>query len=204
MRRNPNSRRSGPKWRKKRGKNNPQKAMSWLSPASINKTTSMMLQGESTISSSGTGTAYFAIPFDPSSSGYNFAEWSNIAALYNEIKFVSCQIQLTRYISGTLTSGTPIYIGYRFDLNTAPTTLAQVSQLSSALAWNFLVDTSKSGFTMTARSVGPLNWSPTSTVVTNSYAGCPGSFQIAGFAFNNSTTLAHVRVRSIYLLRGRA
>jgi hypothetical protein len=178
--------------------------MSWLNSASENKVTSIVLQGESTIASDGSGNAYIAIPFDPSSSGYNFTEWSSVSTLYSEIKHVATQIQVTGLNITALTQGTPLFIGYIFSRNTSPTSLANVVQLSSTKSYNLERDTSSRGFTMTARARGPLNWSPTSTVVTNAYAGCPGSFQIAGNAYTVSINLALVRVKSIYLVRGRA
>lgn len=176
----------------------------WLSPASENKETSLMLQGESTLASSAGGNGFFSIPFDPSGSGYAFAEWSNVSTLFNEIKFVACHIQILKLNASTITQGTPLFIGWRFDTNVAPTSTAQVTQLASCKAYNFQVDTSQQGFQMTTRSVGALNWSPTSTVVVNSYAGCPGSFQIAGFGYSASINLAIIRVRSVYKVRGRA
>jgi len=199
-RRQPNSRRRG------RGRRRSQfmSPLSWLSPASENKVTSIVLQGESVLATSAGGNAFFSIPFDPSAAGYNFAEWSGYQSLYNEIKFVACRIQLCASNHATITQGSPLFIGWRFDTNAAPTATAQVTQLASTVSWNIQNETSSRGFQMTARSQGALNWSPTSTVVTNSYAGCPGSFQMAGFSFAASINIAIVRVRSIYLVRGRA
>jgi len=177
---------------------------SWLSPASENKVTSIMLQGESSLASSAGGTAYTSIPFDPSSAGYSFAEWTNVAALFTEIKHVMTVVQFIRANGTTITQGSPLYVGWRFDTNAAPTAVAQVSQLASCKFWDIQNDTSARGFTVTARARGALNWSPTGTVVTNSYAGCPGSIQTAGTGFSASIGLAIVRVRSIYLVRGRA
>jgi len=177
---------------------------SWLMPSSENKITTFMLQGESSLSSAAGGTAYTSIPFDPSSAGYNFAEWADVAALFTEVKHVMTQVQFIRANGASITQGSPLYVGWRHDTNAAPTSVAQVSQLASCRFWNIQNDTSSQGFTVTARARGPLNWSPTAVVVTNSYAGCPGSIQTAGTGFAASINLAIVRVRSIYAFRGRA
>jgi hypothetical protein len=160
-----------------------------------------MLQGESLLVSSGTGTLGISIPFDPSTSGYSFAEWSNYAALYGEIKFVAMEIQITPLLPAV--SGTPLFVGYRFDTNVAPTAIAQVSQLASCRAYNIMRDTTSGSFRMIARARGPLNWSPTSVVVTNAYAGCPGSIQMFGSNYPVASNIALVRVRGIYAFRGR-
>jgi len=176
-------------------------AMNWLQPASQNRSTTIMFQGFSTLTASASGNGFFAIPFDPSSSGYNFAEWSDVAALWNEVRLVAVQIQVTGF--NIETSGTALYIGYRWDLNSAPSSVSSVTQLSSCLAYNFMRDASVRGFRMTARAPMPLNFSDTSSVSTAPYAGCPGSFQIAGTNFPDSQPIAAVRVRAIYYLRGR-
>jgi len=194
-------------WRRKKKGRSESKSSSvsrWLSPASQNITQTIMLQGESSLSSSGTGTSYSSIPFDPSASGYSFAEWSNVAALWTEIKHVFTVIQIVRANGASITSGSPLFVGYRFDTNAAPTSIGQVTQLASAKIWDIQNDTSPYGFSMTARARGPLNWSPTSTVVVNTYAGCPGCIQLAGLSFPNSIGLGFIRVRSVYMIRGRA
>lgn len=175
--------------------------LTWLSPRSENKLQTHMLQGESSLSSNGSGICGISIPFDPSTAGYSFAEWSSFTALYSEIKFVAMEIQIVPVLPNT--SGSPLFVGYRYDTNAAPTAIAQVTQLASCRAYNIMRDTSSSSFRMLARKRGPLNWSPTSTVVVNTYAGCPGSFQIWGFGYPNSVNLALVRVRGIYAFRGR-
>lgn len=182
----------------------PRGPSSWLMPSAENKVTSLMLQGESVLASAAGGTAYTSIPFDPSTAGYSFGEWANVAALWTEVKHVMTQVQFIRANGDSITQGSPLYIGWRFDTSVAPTSVAQVSQLASCKFWDIQNDTSPRGFTITAKARGPLNWSPTSTVVVNSYAGCPGSIQAAGTGFAASINLAVLRVRSIYMFRGRA
>lgn len=177
--------------------------MMWLRAASQNKAQTVMFQGTSTLGSSGTGTAYATIPFDPSSAGYSFAEWGDITALWNEVKFIASEIQVTPFNVTALTSGTPLFIGYRFDTNAAPTSLANVTQLPSTKTYSIERDTSRSGVTYRCRARGPLNWSTTASVTTAPYAGCPGSWQFAGTSYPTSIALVSVRVKSIYLVRGR-
>lgn len=176
----------------------------WLSPASQNRTQTLMLHGESTLTSdSKTGDGYFVIPFDPSGSGYSFAEWSNISSLWGEIKHIATQVQFGGLYSSVITQGSPLFIGYVFTDSNVPSGLADVTQLPSAKEWNFMRDNSARGYTMTARARRPLGWSLTSTVTTSPYAGCPGAFKIAGTGYNTNTNMCMVRVKSIYLVRGR-
>jgi hypothetical protein len=173
-----------------------------LAPSSINLVYSMMLQGESTLTSTSSGEIKSFIPFDPSSAGYSFNEWSTLSALYQEVKFVLMEIQLIPYqYAGP---GSPLYVSYRFDTSTAPTSVSDVINSASLRLFNVTRDTTTLGMRVIARARGPLNWSPTSTVVTTPYAGCPGCFQLYGNTYDATTPLCLVRVRAVYAFRGRA
>jgi len=173
----------------------------WYGPSSQSIVQRMMLQGESTVTSSGSGVVANTIQFDPSGSGYNFAEWASILALWGEIKFVSAIIQIIP--RNVLTVGDPLYVAFRFDTNAAPSSYSSVSNLPSMRIYDLVRDTSPRGFALSARTNGPLNWSPTGAVVTSQYAGCPGCFQIYGQSFANSTVVATIRFRAVYAVRGR-
>jgi hypothetical protein len=161
-----------------------------------------MLQGFSSLSSGGTGVVSAFIPFDPSSTGFGFAEWADIAALYSEVKHVATEIQISPY-NAAETLGTPLYIGYRFDSAVNPASAAAVLQLASCRFYNVIRDTTSRSFRMIAKAKPPLSWSLTSTVTTAPYAGCPGSFQFYGSNYAPSIVIAQVRVKGIYLVRGR-
>jgi hypothetical protein len=194
-RRNENKRSTGRRGRQSRPRPN------WFGTSAQNAVQRIMLQGESTITSSGAGVVGNSIPFDPSSGGYSFAEYGSVSTLWSEIKFISCMIQIIP--RGVLTQGDPLYIGYRFDTNSAPNAYTSVSNLPSLRIYNVVRDTSSRGFSMIAKSRGPLNWSQSGTPVTTQYAGCPGCFMIYGQGFSNSTVICTVRVRSVYAVRGR-
>jgi len=183
----------------------PNPANMWLRPSSINRVTTMMLQGESALTSAiTTGVLNQFIPFDPSSAGYGFNEWASLSALYNEVKHVATEIQLVPYqYTG---AGSPLYVSYRFDSASAPGTVSAVVGSATLRLYNITRDTSSLGLRMIARARKPLNWSPTSTVVTNAYAGAPGCFQFYGSGYDptSAQSLCLVRVRGIYAFRGRS
>jgi hypothetical protein len=144
------------------------------------------------------------IPFDPSSAGYGFNEWASLSSLFNEVKHVATEIQLVPYeYTG---SGSPLYISYRFDSASAPGSVSAVVGSATLRLYNITRDTSPKGLQVLARSRDPLNWSPTSTVVTSAYAGAPGCFQFYGSGYDPSgiQNLCLIRVRGIYAFRGRS
>jgi len=165
----------------------------------------MMLQGESTLTSAiTTGVLNAFIPFDPSSAGYGFNEWASLSALYNEVKHIATEIQLVPYqYTG---AGSPLYVSYRFDSASAPGTVSAVVGSATLRLFNITRDTTSLGMRMIAHARGPLNWSPTSTVVTSAYAGAPGCFQFYGSGYDptGAQSLCLVRVRGIYAFRGRS
>jgi hypothetical protein len=162
----------------------------------------MMLQGESTLTSSASGVINSFIPFDPSSAGYSFNEWTSLSSLYNEVKHVATEIQLVPYqYAGP---GTPLYVSYRFDSAAAPGSVSGVIGSATLRLFNVTRASTNLGMRMIAHARGPLNWSATSTVVTSAYAGAPGCFQFYGDTYDNSTPILLIRVRGIYAFRGRS
>jgi len=164
-----------------------------------------MLQGESLLSSAiTTGVLNAFIPFDPSSAGYGFSEWTSLSALYNEVKHVATEIQLCPYeYTG---SGSPMYVSYRFDSASAPGTVSAVVGSATMRLYNVTRDTTSRGLRVIAKAQGPLNWSLTSAVTTAPYAGAPGCFQFYGSGYDPSgiQSLCLVRVRGIFAFRGRS
>jgi len=125
-----------------------------------------------------------------------------MSSLYQEIKHIATEIQLVPYeYTGP---GTPLYVSYRFDTAAAPTGVSDVVGSATLRLFNVTRATTNTGMRVIAKSRGPLNWSPTGTVVTSAYAGCPGCFQFYGSAYTAAGVICLIRVRSIYAFRGRS
>jgi len=169
-----------------------------------NLTYEFMLKGFSTVSSNGSGIVNTELPFDPSSSGYNFAEWTNFAALFSQVRIKSVTIVvLTTNWSG---ASAPVEIvalagGINPTAQGVPGSVGTVISLADGRFINGQMS-SEQGTTFTHHFTD-IEWSPTSTVVVTPYSGCPGSFVLYGSVFPNTTQVALVRVGFVYQFRCR-
>jgi len=161
------------------------------------------LQGFSTITTS-SGTIAVSISFDPSSTGYNFSEWTNLAALFDEVKLHSFSVQVCSYFNQTASQlGTPILIGTNLVSSSSPGTEGAVATLTDAL-YHSPNMTNASGFTHTFMNKGIIGWSTTSSLTVTPYAGCPGSFQLFSSGGTTTFTEFKVLVRGVYAFRARS
>jgi hypothetical protein len=162
------------------------------------------LQGFTTVTSNGSGITAVSIPFDPSSAGFNFGEWSDLAALFDEVKLHSFSVQLVGY-NNTTTSDifSPMVIGTNLVSSGAPGSEGVVATLTDARYLPAYMSNS-SGHTHVFRNTGVIGWSSTASVTDQPYAGCPGSFQLYSNNASVSTQLYKVLVQGYYAFRARA
>lgn len=177
-------------------------ASSFMSPSMVY---TFMLKGYSTISSNGSGVVNSYLQFDPSSSGYNFAEWADLAALFSEVRLDRVQLQVLT--SNWSQASAPIeFVSFAAAIDPsaqgAPGSLGAVISLADGKFVNGQMSSSH-GCIYNYSSSGN-SWSPTSTVVVTPYAGCPGSFKIYGTGFPNTTQVAVIMVRFVYSFRCRS
>jgi len=167
-------------------------------------TYNVTLKGFSTLGTTIGGVANFAIPVDPSSTGYNFAEYTNLAALFGEVRVLRFEIQLvTFYYPSTSTAVTPIIVGFNPTLSTAPGSEGVVATLIDSEYWAANGDRSARGAKFSVKFDPRLGFSLTSSVTVTPYAGCPGGFQLYGSGFNVSSNVAKVLVCGLYQFRSR-
>jgi hypothetical protein len=142
-----------------------------------------LLKGFSTVSSSAGGIVAAFIPCDPSSTGFNFGEYSSLAALFSEVRLVGFRVQVVSVTSanGISSNENPLIIGSNNSTSSAPTSVGQVVALPDSKFWSALHDTSALGYTHIVK-VPSYGWSLTSSVTATPYAGCPGCVQIYGTA----------------------
>lgn len=166
---------------------------------------SFKLQGFSTIVSTGGSIINFSIPFDPSSSGYNFSEWASLAALFSEVRLHSFRVEVCMYDLTFLTAGAlaPLVIGSNLVSSAAPGTEGAVAALTDAV-YHPPLNRSARGWTHRFVNSGLIGWSATSSVTVTPYAGCPGSFQCYSAGFPMSSNVGKVLVQGIYQFRARS
>jgi len=164
-----------------------------------------MLKGFSTITSNGSGVVNSFAQFDPSSAGYNFSEYSDLAALFSQIRLKHVNIQVLS--SNWNQSASPVEMvvtagAVNPTAQGAPGSLGAVITLADGRFINGQMS-SASGTNFSLAFSGN-SWSPTSTVVVTPYAGCPGSFQLYGGVFPVTTQVAYLRVAFTYQFRARS
>jgi hypothetical protein len=192
-----------PKWKKSR----PRRSLGRAAVDSTNRQQTMVLRGFSTIASTAGSIINSFIPMDPSGAGFNFAEWTNIAALYSEIKIRSFKIQLhPYYLNNSPTATTdvaPIAVGTNISTSIAPGSEGAVLQLAGA---HYLSPqlTNPSGCWHVYRNRGRIGWSTTTSVSTTPYAGAPGCIQIYCAQMPTSSNVMKILVVGEYDVRARA
>jgi len=177
-------------------------ASSFMSPSLVY---TFMLKGFSTVTSNGSGVVNSFLQFDPSSSGYNFSEWSDLAALFSEVRLDRVQLQVVTSSWSQATSPVEtVVLAAAIDPTAqgSPGSLGAVITLADGMFINGQMS-SPHGCTYNYHFTGN-SWSPTSSVVVTPYAGCPGSFKLYGTGFPNTTQVAFVMVRFVYSFRCRS
>jgi hypothetical protein len=162
-----------------------------------------LLKGYSTISVPASGIIAQFIPFDPSSTGFNFAEWSTLSSLFAEFKLRRFAVQ---FVGNTNTTGAqaygPVAIGSNISYSSAPTSTGQVISQADGIFWKGANHTTDRGYTHTVHP-GNIGWSLVSSPTNTPYAGAPGCIQIYGTNTGVSCTYALARVMGWYEFRVR-
>ncbi len=147
------------------------------------------------------GVAASSFLADPSN--IPLSQWSNFAALFDEVRVRSFFVQITPYSNGTTSSGT----------NSRITSIAMGSFLSkTSIPSNIIsVLASDESDTVSPLMVKPhrchlrvpvLGFAPTSAPGGDTYRGCPGSVQLYATGDGTNSILTYF-VCGIYQLRGR-
>jgi len=179
---------------------NPEAAQSLMEP---NTVYTFSLFGYSTIVSTAGSIINVAIPMDPSSAGYNFTEWANLSALFDEVRLSSFHVQIVPYFNSTVALvNAPLAIGTNLVVSTAPGTIGAVINLADAYFLNAAMRSNK-GHTHHFRATD-LAWSAVSSVTVTPYAGCPGSIQMFCTGYSAVVNAYQARVCGVYQFRARA
>jgi len=175
-------------------------ASTFLNP---DKVYMMMLKGFSTITTNGSGIVNVELPFDPSSSGYNFAEWTDLSGLFSQVKLMSVHLSVTPANWSQAASPSEIATIAGCINPTASATPGSYGTVISNADGKMINGQCTSTVDFKLDYSGN-SWSPTSTVVVTPYAGCPGGFLLYGSNYPNTTQVAYVVVKNVYAFRGRA
>jgi hypothetical protein len=159
------------------------------------------LKGYSTLVSTAGGTISAFLPFDPSSTGFNFSEWSSLAALFTEFRLVEYSAQFVAAFN-TGIGQMPLAIGSNISYSSAPTSYGQVINQADSKIWAGQHDTSRLGYTHVC-AVNDLGWSLTSSVTATPYAGAPGCIQIYSDMQGATVNIGRVLCVGIYEFRSR-
>lgn len=164
------------------------------------------LKGFSTLTASGAGVLAVAIPADPSAAGYNYAEYSDLSAIFAEVRILSLAIQLVTVLdnAAAVIAQGPCLVGFNSTLSSAPGSEGAVASLADSTYWQAGADRSTKGSIFHVNYDPRLDFSITSTVTVTPFAGCPGSFQIYGSGFPNASVVGRVLVLGLFEFRGRA
>jgi len=179
---------------------NPEAAQSLMEP---NKVYTFALYGYSTIVATGGSVINVAIPMDPSSAGYNFGEWSNLSALFDEARLSSFHVQIVPYFNSTVALvNAPLAIGTNLVVSTAPGSIGAVISLADAYFLHAAMRGAK-GFTHHFTATDLL-WSATSSMTVTPYAGAPGGIQMYCTGYSAGANAYQCRVMGVYQLRARS
>jgi hypothetical protein len=165
------------------------------------KVYSFFLGGYTTLVTAG-GIINSFIASDPSSSGWNSPEWSDISALFSEFRLVSFSVEIVSSHGGG-TSVFPLAICSNLGTATAPTSYAIVADNADSVLYSWF-DQTPMGLTHSMRCTG-VGWSQVATPTTTPYAGSPGCIQF--YSNNGSGTGAGVAftmmIKGVYEFRIR-
>jgi len=179
---------------------NPEAAQSLMEP---NTVYTFALFGYSTVTSTAGSIINIAIPMDPSSAGFNFSEWTNLSALFDEVRLQSFHVQIVPYYNTTVSLvNAPLMVGTNLVVSSAPGSAGAVVQLADCKFLHAGMRNPK-GHTHSFHATG-LAWSAVTSVTVTPYAGCPGSVQMYCTGYAASVNAYQVRVTGVYQFRARA
>jgi len=169
------------------------------------QTYNITLKGFSTATSNGSGVIALSIPCDPSSAGYNFAEYSDLSGIFGEVRILAFEIQVVPLNFLALNAvSTPVIVGFNPFSSAAPANEGAVATLIDSVYWNALRDTTSRGSKFSVKFDPRLDFSLTSSVTVTPYAGCPGSYQLYASGFNDGVASFKVLVTGLYQFRARS
>jgi len=164
-----------------------------------------LLKGISTIVANGTGVVAAFLPMDPTSTGYNFAEWTDLAALFSEYRLVKYSVQFVGIYNTTAAMNYfPIGIGSNIATSSAPTSLGEVLQQADGRLWKATQQTTDLGMLFHVRPGVPLGWASIASPTNTPYAGAPGCVQIYSASQGVGANIALAMVCGLYEFRVRS
>lgn len=177
-------------------------ASSFMDPK---RTYTFMLKGFSTLTCSASGILDVFLPFDPSSTGYNFAEWTDVAGLFSEFRLIMFKVQFTgvKNTAGSFVYP-PVAIGSNLSYSAIASSQGAVIQQADGRFWTAVGDSSPLGIIHRVVPGPRLGWSSVSTPVNAPYAGSPGCIQIYGTGQGVSNQVGYATVMGIYEFRVRS
>jgi len=144
-------------------------------------------------------------PFDPSSTGFNFSEWADVAALFSEFRLKSFHVQFLGVSNTTVAMNWfPIGICSNLSLSAAPTSMGEIVQNADGRFWKATQQTSDLGYVHRVKPGVPLGWSTVVSPTNTPYAGAPGCIQIYTASQGVGAIIGLAMVTGLYEFRVRS
>lgn len=153
--------------------------------------------------SNGSGVVTQFIPMDPTSTGLNFNEWPDYAALYSQFRIIAARVTFMPVL-GTFTSGDALIVGSSFSSFSAPTSYSAVAENADSVLYNLARDTSSRGIKHTLRLPRKVGFSNVGTPVPGDWAGAPGAIQMYAEGFDATVTVGSLLIECIYEFKSRS
>jgi hypothetical protein len=96
-----------------------------------------------------------------------------------------------------------VIVGFNTNGSSTPGSEGAVVTLNDSVYWTAGKDTATQGSRFHVHYDSRLDFSLTSTVTDTPYSGCPGSFQLYGSGYPNSSLVFKVLVVGLYQFRAR-
>jgi hypothetical protein len=177
----------------------------------------ILMRASSILGTDGSGNIKVNIPFDPSatlnatylSGAVMFPEWTDVAALYAEVKIRQFQVLITPALNGDAKgyNTSPLAIGTNLSaIYVAPTTYNGVLDNGDSQLYPILFDNSgKSRYHAVRFNPGTwaLTGSPNPGSSTGISAGCPGYFTLLMLAGPAGVEVGYIKIVAEYIVRSR-
>jgi hypothetical protein len=176
---------------------------------SVNAVVRVRLATVITISSDSKAVVAGFIPCDPSSSGLNISEYSSWSSLYNQVRLLGMSVRFMKIsvYSPNFTTGA-LAIASTLDAVGTPSSRGAVLDNADSILWNWVSDTSPSGFRHSLRMSTQPTWASSSSPNPGDNVGCPGGIIYYGLDIPSSVggavAMFDVYVEGFYAFRSRA
>jgi hypothetical protein len=129
-----------------------------------------------------------------------FPDWSAFAALFDEVKLVSFQVQFVKYLDTSKTTAAPIMAAYFPSSTSVPATYSNIQDGAPLMYYPY--ESTEKAHILKMPVLKSIGWAPSASPVPGPYAGCPGTIKIISGPTVTGMLLGY-HVKAFYRLRGR-